>query len=83
MRLAEKYVFFYAVAILLSGLLLMAIGVQQIEVYYAVYLIEFLVAVELVASFRRSFERNLRPIVLVFLLGFLYTVAQRILEILT
>jgi hypothetical protein len=83
MRLVEKYVFFYAAAILLSGLLLMAIGVQQIEVYYAVYLIEFLVAVELVASLRRSLERNLRPIVLAFLLGFLYTVAQRILEILT
>jgi hypothetical protein len=83
MRLIERYILFYAATILLSGLLLMAIGVQQIEVYYAVYLIEFLVAVELVASFRRSFERNLRPIVLVFLLGFLYTVAQRILEILT
>ena len=83
MRLVEKYVFFYAAAILLSGLLLMAIGVQQIEIYYAVYLIEFLVAIELAASLRRSLTRHLRPIILVFLLGFLYIVAQRILQILT
>lgn len=82
MRLIEKYILFYAATILLSGLLLMTIGVQQIEVYYAVYLIEFLVAIELTASVRRSLARHLRPIILVFLLGFLYTVAQRILQIL-
>lgn len=73
---------FYAVAILLSGLVLMAVGVQETEIYYAVYLIEFLVAVELVASFRHSLEKQLRPIMLVFLLGFGYVVLQRILQIL-
>lgn len=83
MRLVERYILFYAVVILLSGLVLMAIGVEQIEVYYAVYLIEFLVAVELAASFRRSLERRLRPIILVFLLGFIYTVTQRIIQILS
>ena len=82
-RLIERYVYFYAVAILLSGLLLVGIGVQQIEIYYAVYLIEFLVATELVASFRKSLERNLRPLILVFLAGFLYTVIERIIQILT
>lgn len=83
LRLTEKYVLIYAVSIILSGLLLMSIGVEQIEIYYAVYLIEFLVAIELAASLRRSLAKHLRPIILVFLLGFLYTVAQRILEILT
>ena len=82
-RLVERYVYYYAVAILLSGLLLIGIGVQQIEIYYAVYLIEFLVATELVASFRKSLERNLRPLILVFLAGFLYTVIERIIQILT
>ena len=83
MRLVERYVLSYALAIVLSGLLLMAIGVREIEIYYAVYLIEFLVALELVASFRRSLGRNLRPIIIVFLLGFAYTVAQRIIQILS
>jgi hypothetical protein len=82
-RLVEKYVYAYALAILLSGLLLIGIGVQAIEIYYAVYLIEFLVATELVASFRKSLERNLRPLILVFLAGFLYTVIERIIQILT
>jgi hypothetical protein len=82
-RLAEKYVYAYASVILLSGLMLLGIGVQQIEIYYAVYLIEFLVATELVSSFRESMERNLRPLILVFLAGFLYTVIERIIQILT
>jgi hypothetical protein len=83
MRLVERYVTFYGVAILVSGLLLMAIGVQGMEVYYAVYLIEFLVARELVVSFRRSLGKSLRPIILVFVFGFAYIVVQRILQILS
>ena len=73
----------YALAALLSGLVLLGIGVQQIEIYYAVYLIEFLLATEFVAAFRKSLERNLRPIILIFLAGFLYTVIERIIQILT
>jgi hypothetical protein len=83
MRLVERYVLSYALAIILSGLFLMVIGTREIEIYYAVYLIEFLVSLELVASFRRSLGRNLRPIIIVFLFGFAYTVAQRILQILS
>ena len=60
----------------------MLVGVQETEIYYAIYLIEFLVAVELVASFRRSLEKQLRPIILVFLFGFGFIVLQRILQIL-
>jgi len=83
MRLVERYVLSYALAIILSGLFLMVVGVGEIGIYYAVYLIEFLVSLELVASFRRSLGRNLRPIIIVFLSGFAYTVAQRILQILS
>jgi len=83
MRLVERYMLSYALAIVLSGLFLMVIGVRELEIYYAVYLIEFLLSVELVASFRRSLGRDLRPIVIMFLFGFAYTVAQRILQILS
>ena len=82
MRLVEEFIALYGIAILVSALLLVAAGVQQIEVYYAVYLIEYLVAVEVVGSFRRSLERNLRPVIVMFVLGFVYVVAQRILQIL-
>ncbi len=83
MRLVERYVLSYALTIVVSGLLLMVMGIREIEIYYAVYLIEFLVSLELVGSFRRSLGRDLRPIVMVFLLGFAYTLAQRILQILS
>jgi hypothetical protein len=59
------------------------VGVQQVEIYYAVYLIEFLVAIWLASSLRGSLTRDLGPIIFVFLLGFLFIVAQRILQILT
>jgi hypothetical protein len=81
-RLAEQYVFFYGLAILLSGLVLMGIGVQQIEIYYAIYLIEFLVATELVASLRKSLDKNIRPFIIIFLAGFLYIVIERVIQIL-
>jgi hypothetical protein len=81
-RLTEEFVFLYAVGILLSGLLLTAIGVQQIEIYYVVYLIEFLVVTELAASLRQSLGSSLRIFILVFLAGFLYTLIERILQIL-
>ncbi len=83
MRLVERYVLSYALTIVVSGLLLMVIGIREIEIYYAVYLIEFLVSLELVASFRRSLGRDMRPIIIVLLFGFAYTVAQRILQILS
>jgi len=82
MKLVERYILFYALAIVLSGLFLMVIGIDEIAIYYAVYLVEFLVALELVASFRQSLGRDLRPMIAVFLFGFAYTVAQRILQIL-
>jgi len=82
-RLVERYVMFYAIAILLSGLFLMSVGVEQMEIFYAVYLIEFLVCANVVASFRRSLERNLRFIILMFLLGFVYSIAQRVLQLLS
>lgn len=82
MTYVEKYIFFYSTSILLSGLILMYMDVKQIEVYYIVYLIEFLVAAELASSFRRSLGRDLRPIILVFLAGFFYILAERVLQIL-
>jgi hypothetical protein len=83
MKLLEQYVMIYGIVILLSALLLMVVGVEQIEVYYAVYAIEFIVTMELVGSFRRSLGRNLRPVVVMFVLGFIYVIVQRILEILS
>jgi hypothetical protein len=82
MKYVERDILFYGTVILLSGLGLMYMGVQPIEIYYAVYLIEFLVATELASSFRRSLGRNLRPIILVLFAGFLYILAERVLQIL-
>ncbi len=83
MSLLNRFVLFFAVTTIPSGLLLIALGVQQLEIYYAVYLIEFLVSVELIASVKQNMERFLRPVVIAFLFGFFYSVAQRVLQILS
>jgi hypothetical protein len=82
MRFDDKFIFVYGLVIIMSGLVMTLFGVRQIEAFYAVYLIEFLIAVELGASFRRSLVRNLRPTMLVLLAGFLYVLGERILGIL-
>jgi hypothetical protein len=83
MRLNEQYIMFYGIAIFLTALMLMAAGVEGIEIYYAVYLIEFLVTIQLLGPFRRSLESNLRPVIVMFLLGFFYVLAQRMIQILS
>jgi len=60
----------------------MAVGVQQIAIYYSIYLIEFLAATELIGTVRQSLRRYVRPIILVFLLGFIYLFAEQVIHIL-
>ncbi len=60
----------------------MAGHVQEMEAYYAVYLIEIVVEIELVARSRRSLQQQLLPITIAFFLGFMYIVAQIIVQML-
>jgi len=57
----------------------MAIGISAIEGYYVAYLMEFFAFDEIWARRRRSLERRLRPVALMFTVGFLFILAERIL----
>jgi hypothetical protein len=79
----DRFILLYAAAVTLTALILSLLSVQALEIYYSVYLIEFLVLLELIGPFKKSMNTLLQPLVLAFLLGFAYIVIQRVLEILT
>jgi hypothetical protein len=60
----------------------MSAGVQQIAIYYSIDLLEFLAATELMGTVRQSLRGYVRPVIFVFLLGFIYMFAQQVIHIL-
>ncbi len=78
----NRFILSYSVAVFGTGILLGALNVQLLEVYYSLYLVEFLVLIELMASVKSSLTIRVQPLAIAFFLGFMYIVAQRILLIL-
>ncbi len=77
-----RFILSYAVAVIVTATLLGGLNVQILEIYYSLYLIEFLVLVELIAPIKSSLTRRAGPVVIAFFIGFMFIVAQRVLLIL-
>jgi len=77
----ERCFLLYAAMTLGTSILLGAIGVTQLEVFYSIFTIEFLTLLELLTSFRRSLAARMNAIALGFFVGFIYIVALRVIEI--
>jgi hypothetical protein len=82
MMVRDRFITAYAVSVFAAAFFLSLLGVQALEIYYSLFLIEFLVLLELMGPFKRSLTTRMQPLVFAFLLGFGYIVAQRVLEIL-
>ena len=83
MIVRDRFVITYAVAVFATAFILGLFSVEALAIYYTLYLIEFLVLLELITPFKRSLTTRLLPIVLAFLFGFVYIVAQQVIEILS
>ena len=81
-RMIEKCVLFYAAITLGTAILLGAQSVTQLEVLYSVFVIEFLVLLELLTSFKRSLARRMNVVGFGLFLGFIYVVILRVIDIL-
>ena len=79
----NRFILSYAVAVLATATILGALNVQVLEIYYSLYLVEFLALIELMASVKSSLTTRAQPLIIAFFLGFMFIVAQRILIILT
>ena len=82
MRAIERCVLIYATIAFGTAILLGVLSVTQLEVFYLVFVIEFLVLLELLTPFRRSPARRMDAVAFGLFVGFVYIVALRVAEIL-
>jgi hypothetical protein len=78
----DRFITAYAIIIFASAFIMDMIGVTRPEIYYSVYLVEFLVLLEVVGSYSRSMIASLKPVTVAFVLGFLYIIISEIILIL-
>jgi len=81
-RAIERCVLIYATITLVTAILLGALSITQLEVFYLVFVIEFLVLLELLTPFRRSLAKRMNAVACGLFLGFIYVVVLRVIEIL-
>ena len=81
-RMIERCVLLYATVTLGSAILLGVLGVTQLEIFYLIFVIEFLVLLELLTPFKRSLARRMSALAFGLFVGFVYMVALRVIEIL-
>jgi hypothetical protein len=83
MIVRERLIITYAIAVFATAFIISLIGDQAPEIYYSLYLIEFLVLLELIGPSKRSLTTVTQPLVLAFLLGFAYIIVQQVIQILS
>jgi len=81
-RAIERCILAYAAVTLGTAILLEALSVAQLEVFYLVFIIEFLVLLEFLTSFRRTLAKKMNAVAFGLFLGFIYVVILRVMEIL-
>ena len=72
----------YAAITFGTVVLLGALSITQLEILYSVFVIEFLVLLQLLTSFKRSLARRMNAVAFGLFMGFIYVVALRVMEIL-
>lgn len=82
MRIYNSYLIIIAALLLLTTVILTAVKVQSLDVYYTLYVIEALVVTELFVYFNSSARRSLAVVSVVLLAGFMVIVFTEVMKIL-
>jgi hypothetical protein len=82
MMLRERFILAYAITVLGTAVIFSSMRLFVLEVHFAVYAIEFLVVLEFFGSRRKSLSRAFAPVAVAFFLGFLYALANAVIQIL-
>ena len=77
----DRFIITYAITVFATAFFLSLLSVQGLEIYYSLYLIEFLAILELNGPFKRSVTAKIWPLLFAFLFGFAYVFVQKVLEI--
>lgn len=81
MSFYNRYIITTAVLLLLTTVILVALGVASLEVYYTVYVLETLVVTELYSYFNARARRGLHVVSVALFLGFSFIVLVRVARI--
>jgi len=81
-RFYNRYILTTAALLLLTTVIMVALGVGNLEVYYTAYVLETLAVTELYAYFNVGARRGLHMVSVVLFLGFAIIVLTRVAQIL-
>lgn len=82
MKIYNSYIILVASLLLLTTVILAACGVNSLDVYYTLYVIEALIVTELYVYFNARARRGLTVVSTVLFTGFLVIVVSAVLNIL-
>ena len=83
MKIYNNYILIVAILLLLTTIILVAIGQNSLDIYYTAYIIEALIVTELYVYFNTKARRGLNFVSAMLFAGFLFIVALQALKTLT
>lgn len=83
MKVYNSYILITALVLLLTTIILIAIGQNSLAIYFTIYVIEVLIVTELYVYFNAKARRGLNFISAVLFGGFLLIVSVEIIKVLT
>ena len=82
MKIYNNYILIVAILLLLTTVILIAIGQNSLDIYCTVYIIEALIVTELYVYFNAKARRQLNFVSTILFAGFLFIVASQVIKIL-
>jgi hypothetical protein len=82
LRVYNRYIFLIATLLLLTAVILSLIGVNRLDLYYSIYLIEALVVTELYIYLNPRAKKGLNTVIYLLFGGFLLIVVWEVVRIL-
>ena len=83
MKIYNNYIVTIAILLLLTTVILVAMGQNALDVYYSIYIIEALVVTELYVYFNAKARRGLSLVSVILFGGFLVIVSLQVIKVLT
>ena len=82
MRIYNTYILTISLSLLLTTVILIALGLAAIDVYYTIYIVEALVITELHVCFNSKARRGLTLASIILFTGFLFALVIQVIKIL-
>ena len=82
MKIYNSYILIISILLLLTTVILVAVGQNSLDVYYSLYIIEALIVTELYVYFNAKARRGLNLVSAVLFGGFLVIVSLQVIKIL-